>query len=173
MYRKPPEDDPQIWARFFAAQTGHGSGIFEGDPYQRGGFAFGGLLRGLMKTVLPVAKRAGKTLLKEATRTGMSVASDALAGQNVGESFEKHGRMAARQLLSKANNAMEVAPGPAAAQKQKQRRKRQKGPSGSRRQKGGGIGLFRALTKPIKGTPKRGKRPPGKVFTDVLGSYLL
>ncbi len=121
-------DNPQLWARFFAAQTG---GNFVGDPYQRGGFALGSLLRGIARTVLPIVGRIGKSVGKEALRTGLNVASDATAGVLIKESFETHGRQAARNLLRRGAQAM-GATKRTRASKATRRRKRQVG-SGRRR----------------------------------------
>ncbi len=115
-------DNPQLWARFFAAQTG---GNFVGNPYQRGGFALGSLLRGIARTVLPIVGRIGKSVGKEALKTGLSVASDAAAGVPIRESFETHGRQAARNLLRRGAKAMGATKGTRA--RGTRRRKRQVG----------------------------------------------
>jgi len=137
-----------LWDNYFAGQQG--GAFFEGLPHQRGGFALGGLFKTLARVALPVMKRAGKAVAKQALNTGMSVASDALAGRNVKESFDEHGREGATNLLHKGHKALS---------KKKTKPKR--------RQKGRGMGIFRAKT--IKRIKKRG----GKKFSDALGNYYL
>ncbi len=91
------------WDDFFESQRG---GNFVGYRFQRGGLAFGSLISGVFKKLLPVLKSAGKSLGKEALKTGMNVASDILQGNNVADSFETRGKQAAAHLLKKGNRAL-------------------------------------------------------------------
>jgi len=149
-------EDPAFWVDFFTSQTGAGG--FVGDPFQRGGFALGGLLKGLSRVIFPVLKRAGKSVAKQALKTGVAVAQDALAGRNVGEAFEEHGRAAASRLVKKA--AKSVNPGT----KPKRRRLGQRG--------GNQLGQFKSsnrdlvLSKNIKAQKRRRKE-------DILGEYFI
>lgn len=184
MYRAYVSDSPELWSQFFDSRQSGGADFFQGDMYQRGNGVFSGLLRGLVRTVLPAAKKIGKTTLKQAAKTGLSVASDVLSGRDAGESFEEHGRNAGQALLSKANRAM----GGKTKRGVKKRRRATRGGAqvGGRRrrrqtkqkrrrrgtQTGRGLGLFKAVTaKAIKGRLKKhGKKTQ---YRDALGSYVL
>ena len=92
------------WADYYGiGQTGHGMTYFHGSPHQRGS-GLGSLFGGLIRAIMPAAKSALKAVGREAIRTGIGVASDALAGQNVAQSFETRGRQAASTLLNKAGH---------------------------------------------------------------------
>lgn len=144
-FRVQITDDPTLWVEFFASQTG-GNG-FVGDPFQRGGFALGGLFKGLARMVLPVIKKAGKAVGKQALKTGVAVAQDALAGRNVGEAFEEHGRTAAAKLLNKA-----------VSRKQPRKKRQQKG----------GLLTYKAGSKGLVQLRKRRQKT-----RDALGPYFI
>ena len=93
----------QEWASFYGInQRGRGGmTYFRGTQHQRGS-GLGSLFGGLLRAVMPAAKSALKTVGREAMRTGISVASDALAGADPLQSLEHHGRRSARKLLKKA-----------------------------------------------------------------------
>ena len=104
-----PEDDT-VWLEYFlsqAMQVGHGGlGGFEGIPYQRG-HGLGSFFARLFRSILPVAKRVGKSALKtvgkEALAMGANVAGDLARGKQFGESMEEHGRHSAGNLFDKAS----------------------------------------------------------------------
>jgi hypothetical protein len=104
-----PEDE-ELWVEYFltqAGQVGHGDlGGFQGMPYQRG-HGLGSFFARLFRTILPVAKRVGKSALKtvgkEALAMGANVAGDIARGRQFGETIEKHGREAAGNILDKAS----------------------------------------------------------------------
>ena len=129
----------KAWEDFFhvtAAQSGHGMIGFRGSAYQRGG-GFGSLLGGLFRSFLPVAKSIGKTVGKQALRTGAEVAADALSGRNIGEAFEERGKAGAAKLVKKGMKNLNG--------KKKKPRKRP--------QKGRGLGArpqTRSTTGPVK-----------------------
>ena len=161
---------PHVWESFFrshAVQYGGGIALggFRGRRFQRG-HGLGSVLSSLFKSILPVAKKVGKTVGKEVLRTSAHVASDALAGQDIGQALEHRGRRSAAKLLNKGINKLE---GDA---NKKTPTKKRKGKM-VRPQKGHGIGFM-----PPKGgrAIKRGKqrrkliRQKVKVY-DQLGSY--
>ena len=128
----------QEWAAFYGisrGQTGRGSGMtyFHGTQNQRGS-GFGSLFSGLLRAVMPVAKTALKAVGREALRTGVSVASDALAGQNVAQSLEHHGRQAAGKLVRKAGRHLTT------TRRQKMMTTRKRGRRRPVMQAGGGMG---------------------------------
>jgi hypothetical protein len=88
-----------------AAHSGHGISGFEGVAYQRGG-GIGNFLGRLFRFVLPVAKKAMKSVGKQALATGADILSDAVQGRNIKEAAKEHGRAAAGNLLNKAGNFM-------------------------------------------------------------------
>ena len=146
-----PEDDA-VWLEYFlsqAMQVGHGGlGGFEGIPYQRG-HGLGSFFARLFRSILPVAKRVGKSALKtvgkEALAMGANVAGDLARGKQLGESMEEHGRHAAGNLLDKAGASI----------------KRKKGGGGS--QSGGSIGQRSVVSTTCSVAKKRPrKQKPSK-----------
>ncbi len=59
--------------------------------YQRGA-SIGSVFSGLFHSLLSVAKSVGWAVGRQALSTGAQVAADALAGHNMGQSLEQHGR---------------------------------------------------------------------------------
>ena len=119
----------KVWENHFKAQvhqSGHG---FEGRRYQRG-TGIGSILGGLFRTILPAAAKVGKAVGREALRTGASVASDALQGRDIRDSFEHHGRAAGSKLIRKGMKKLD----------------RPKKSKKKRKQKGGSFG-FMPVTK--------------------------
>jgi hypothetical protein len=102
---------------------------------------------------LPVLKRAGKSVAKQALQTGMEVANDTLSGKDIGQAIEERGKVGAKKLLKKGNKAM--------AQPKRKRKPQQKGgmPPGTFKNIGKGV-----LPLNIKG--RRNKK-------DVLGTYFM
>jgi hypothetical protein len=144
-------DDPKLWVEFFASQ--HGGGGFIGDPFQRGGFSLGSLFKGLARVALPVLKRAGKSVAKQALQTGMEVANDTLSGKNIGQAIEERGKVGAKKLLKKGNKAM--------AQPKRKRKPQQKG--------GMSPGTFKNIGKGVLPLNIKGRRNK----KDVLGTYFM
>ncbi len=92
------------WASFYlsqAKQTGHGMQGFEGVPYQRGN-GLGSFFKGLFRMILPVVKKVGKAVGKEALATGANVAADVARGRQFKESVQEHGRNAAGRMFDTA-----------------------------------------------------------------------
>jgi len=145
-------DDPKLWVEFFASQ--HGGGGFIGDPFQRGGFSLGGLFKGLARVAMPVLKRAGKSVAKQALQTGMEVANDALSGKDIGQALEERSRVAGRKLLKKATKV---------TAQPKRKRKLQKG--------GMAPGTFKNIRKGVIPLNIKGRR--NKKVKDVLGQYFI
>ena len=95
----PSED----WDRFY--QSGHGLTGFEGVAFQRGG-GLGNFLGRLFRFVLPVAKKVGKAVGKQALTSGADILDDVVKGRNIKESAKEHGRVALGNLSNKAGNYM-------------------------------------------------------------------
>ena len=81
------------YINYYVNQAGSGIGGFQGVRFQRGGGFFGNLFR---STIMPLLKYLGPKILK----TGVSVASHAIAGENVLSSLKSHGKEAARDIAS-------------------------------------------------------------------------
>ena len=133
----PAEED---WDSFFedqALQAGHGIPGFEGIPYQRGG-GLGNFLGRLFRSVLPVLKKVGKAVGKQAVTTGADIMADVARGRNIKEAAEEHGRTGLAHLADSASRNL----------------KRGHGKLGSRKGK-------KITTKPINGKAKL-KKPRKK-----------
>lgn len=75
------------------------------DPLQQGG-GLGSILGGLFRSILPVARRVGESVAKQAAKTAGHVALDALSGRNVGESLEERGKAGAAKLVRRGLKKM-------------------------------------------------------------------
>jgi hypothetical protein len=122
------------WIQYYAQQQA-GKG-FEGLPFQRGG-GLGNLFRGLYRFLLPVVKSAGKTVGKQALKTGALVASDLVAGGDFKKVIKKRGKKAASTLLRTAARKLNQKGGRKSikgpAKKKKIIRKKKKQPKKKRR----------------------------------------
>jgi len=167
------------WEAFFQSQSGQRGGNingFSGMRYQRGA-GIGSVFSSLFRTLLPVAKTVGKAVGRQALSTGAQVASDALAGQNLGEALKQRGREGAAQILNKGMRRLNK---PKRKPKGKPKKKRRQTGHGRRRrrtkkrvQKGGGLGKRPRRAATIKGSGGRGmKRSVARrKRSDQLGSY--
>jgi hypothetical protein len=90
---------------------------FHRNPYLQRGSGIGSIFSGLFRAAVPVlssvgkslfgsdaAKAVGKSIADTALRSGLSLAGDALSGQNVGDAFKKHLGVA-RQEVAQAVRA--------------------------------------------------------------------
>lgn len=88
------EDSSRAYRRYYENQVGHGLGVFRGSPMQRGA-GIRSFLSGVGKTLIPLAKSAGKELLS----SGLNVASDMLKGKDFKSSAESNFKAAGSNLL--------------------------------------------------------------------------
>lgn len=140
------------WATYYGInQVGRGMTYFRGTQHQRGS-GIGSLFGGLLRAVMPVAKSALKTVGKQAIRTGLSVATDALAGENPLQSLEHHGKKAAANVINKVNTRVNT--------RTKRKRKKQIGRGVGNRQ---GVPAVRGA-KRINRTATRKKAAPKTDF---------
>ena len=65
---------------YYIGQVGRGHPVFTGPRNQRG-YGLGGILGGLFRSAMPLLKQGAKTLGREAIRTGVGIAQDALEGK--------------------------------------------------------------------------------------------
>lgn len=78
---------------------------FKGVRMQKG-YGLGSVLTSLLKTAIPTLKQGAKALAKTALKTGLQVAQDGLAGQNIKRSINKRFSQAGVELLNQASTAM-------------------------------------------------------------------
>lgn len=102
----------KVWYDYYldqAKQTGHGINGFQGQSYQRGN-GLGSFFGRLFRSILPVAKRIGKSALKtvgkEALGLGANFIGDLATGRDAQESIKEHGLQSTKNLLKKAKKAI-------------------------------------------------------------------
>ena len=93
MREKKPKMSSNPYINYYVNQAGSGIGGFQGVRFQRGQGFFGNIFK---SAIMPLLKYLGPKLLK----TGASVASDAISGENVLQSLKTHGKSAARDIAS-------------------------------------------------------------------------
>ena len=86
---------------YYVGQVGRGHPVFTGPRYQKG-YGLGGILGGLFRSAMPLIKQGAKTLGREALRTGVGIAQDALEGKSIKSSAKTRLRHAGRNLASTA-----------------------------------------------------------------------
>src|SRR5260370_28178209 len=79
------------YINYYVNQAGSGIGGFQGARFQRGQGWFGNLFK---NAILPILKYIGHKIIK----TGASVASDAIAGENVLQALKTHGKDTAKDI---------------------------------------------------------------------------
>ena len=94
--RTPYKPSSTAYADYYNHQIGGGLPVYIG----RGGL--GSVLSGLFRSVVPIAKKAGKSLLKEGIRSGLGVAQDVLSGENIRTSVKRRARESGRNMLNMA-----------------------------------------------------------------------
>ena len=72
--------------------------VYRGLPYQRGA-GLGSIFRGILRFVLPFAKSAGKTVGREALRSGASIVQDLLEGEPLEASVKQRAEQAVQRIL--------------------------------------------------------------------------
>ena len=137
----------RVWAQYYNSQAlQHGSG-FVGTPYQRG-TGLGSLFKGLFRAILPIAKNVGKSVGRQALRTGTEIAGDVLAGKSIKEAAQRRGKVGASKLLNKASKNISRRP-------KKKQNGRGLGVRNRKKQKGRGLG--------VRNTKKRTTRAPATI----------
>ena len=94
------------WESFFTEQSGS-NGFRAGSTYQRGSGSFAQLLGKLFMSAVPVLKRVGRSIGREALLASSKVASDISEGRNLLESVKSHGNQGYQQLVEKAVNKLQ------------------------------------------------------------------
>ena len=99
----------QLWAiqmnydDYYARQVGGALPYFTGARVQRG-HGFGNLFTGLLRSVAPLIRRGAVALGKRALTTGVQIASDVVAGQNVKKAAKRRATAAGRDLMESLLN---------------------------------------------------------------------
>ena len=70
------------YENYYVGQVGRGHPVFTGARTQRG-YGLGGILGGLFRSAMPLIKQGAKTLGREALRTGVGIAQDAMEGKDI------------------------------------------------------------------------------------------
>lgn len=79
------------WDAFYSKQAGHGLPGFEGSAFQRGG-GLGNFLGRLFRFIIPVAKKVGKAVGKQALASGADFIGDVAQGKNPKKAVKKRTR---------------------------------------------------------------------------------
>jgi hypothetical protein len=101
--------------------------------YQRG-HGLGSIFGGLFKAAMPLLKRGTKTLEREALKTGLNIAGDAVQGINIKQAAKSRLKSTGENLLQKAMDTVElpgqrVLKGPAKRKKTRRRQTKQRNTS--------------------------------------------
>ncbi len=79
---------------------GAGMSVFHGFPHQRG-HGIGGIFKGLLRMIIPMAQRAGKTIGKQALRAAAHVAEDVAEGQSLEGAVKRRAAQAIRKVAKR------------------------------------------------------------------------
>ena len=100
-----PFDSKDFYEQYYNAQTGEGLAVYRGKTIMDGS-GLGSILKGFARSVAPTLKRASKSIGKRLLATGVNLASDALAGEDFGESARKRFRATGQDLLGAASASL-------------------------------------------------------------------
>lgn len=148
MGRCPYKGDHRLYEDYYCSQVGHGLPVFVGGQTMRGR-GLGNLLGGLARSVVPLLKKGGKTLLREGAKTGLQLAQDVLSGQNLKSAAKQRAQQAGKRLLNQAVNHVT---GNIAAPPGEPFRKR-----------------IKTTTRSSRGQKKKSKRTRRQAFADIFG----
>ena len=90
-----------MYEEYYMNQAGYGLPYYTGTPYMKG-YGLGGILSGVLRSVVPMFKSAGKTLLREGLKTGTAILSDTLEGKNIKDAASQRISQSAKQLTHRA-----------------------------------------------------------------------
>jgi len=101
--------------------AGGGFPVFSGSRRQRGGSIFGALSRAVLPMLKTFGKKAATHVAKKALGLGQNVLFDTMKGVNPRQSLIKHGKQAAREVISDGSrfvlNTMNQLPRPTPSRK--------------------------------------------------------
>lgn len=81
-------DQMKLYEEYYLKQTGHGMPAFAGARYQKG-HGLGNMLRTLSRIAMPLLKKGASLVGKQAIKTGMNIAQDAMQGRNIKAAAKK------------------------------------------------------------------------------------
>ena len=88
---------------YYARQVGGTLPYFTGAPVQRG-HGFGSLFSGLLRSVAPLIRHGAVALGMRALTTGVQIAGDVVAGQNVKKAAKRRATAAGRHMMQSLLN---------------------------------------------------------------------
>lgn len=92
-----------MYEEYYMNQAGYGLPYYTGVPYMKG-YGLGGILSGVLRSVVPMFKSAGKAILREGLKTGTGILSDTLEGKNIKEAASQRLSQSAKHLTQRATN---------------------------------------------------------------------
>ena len=72
---------------------------YSGGRWQKG-YGIGSVFRGLFRLAMPIMKRVGKKALRTGVKTGVGLATDALAGRDLKSSLKRRVSGAVRDMIT-------------------------------------------------------------------------
>ena len=118
----------KLYEEYYLNQTKQKGGnlhAFHGARFQRG-YGLGSIFRGLFRWAMPHLQRDAKTFGNKALQTGVNVAQDVLAGENIKAAVTKQGR---RALGLTSQNSPQSGAGERVIKRKAQSRKNSSPPS--------------------------------------------
>ena len=88
----------KLYEEYYLNQSGRGMPAFAGARYQRG-HGLGNMLRTLTKLAVPFIKKGAQLIGKQAMKTGMDIAQDAMQGQNIKTAAKRRASEGWRELV--------------------------------------------------------------------------
>ena len=113
----------EAFHNYYLHQAGKGYPVYAGRRFQRG-HGLGSIIGSLFKSAVPLLKKGAKVLGKEALKTGLNVAHDALQGENVVQSFKKQTKATGKRMLDRVTGPPGERPIKRNARQKKPRRRR-------------------------------------------------
>ena len=111
---------------YYIQQAGSGIGaIYKGSPYQKGN-GFGGFLKGLFRSVMPLLRSGLKTIGKETITSGAQFLNDVVNEKPVVESLKSRAIESMENIKRKAKNTIDGLMGSGCIKKRRTRERNQK-----------------------------------------------
>ena len=113
----------KVYDDYYLNQSGKGMPVFRGVRYQRG-HGLGNVLWTLTKFALPFLKKGVKAVGKQAVRTGMNIAQEAMQGRNIKTAAKHHLSQGLTELVTQRGRGhARKRPGPPGEHMTKRRKK--------------------------------------------------
>lgn len=129
-------DQMKTYEQYYLKQTGSGVPAFAGARYQRG-HGIGNILRSITKMALPFLKKGASKVGKQALKTSMDIAGDAMQGRNIKKTIKRRMSEGLKDLVRQQGRGRRGPPGQRVTKrKHKVVQKRQKVKPAPKKQKG-------------------------------------